>query len=73
MSATNVPASTASRETARTSGRANARRQRALALRGLYLLIALAGAVIMIFPVFCIGQRHVAQLLARLHASRRDC
>ena len=52
MSVTNVPASTASRETTRTSGRANARRQRALALRGLYLLIALAGAVIMIFPVF---------------------
>ncbi len=52
MSATNVPVSTISREATRRSREATARRQRALALRGVYLLIALVGAFIMIFPVF---------------------
>lgn len=52
MSATNVRVSATSGEARRLAGEAAARRRWAVIMRGVYLVVALLGAVVMIFPVF---------------------
>jgi multiple sugar transport system permease protein len=52
MSTTQVGMAATSSEARRLAGEAAARRRRAAILRGVYLVVALAGAVLMFFPVF---------------------
>src|SRR5690348_17538701 len=52
MSATNVPAPAVSGEAQRARARLTIQHRRAFAMRGVYLLVALVGAVAMIFPVY---------------------
>src|SRR5690349_2634297 len=52
MSTANIPTSTITGEAARAHARAETRHRQALVMRGVYLVIALLGAVVMIFPVY---------------------